>query len=81
MLVVDIQKANLYGVGWSMGANILVQYLGKEAHTSQFSGAVSMCNPFDLVKHLLVFEDLGGNYNIELAANAQNIREYDEGLT
>lgn len=22
-------KANLYGVGWSMGANILVQYLGK----------------------------------------------------
>lgn len=22
-------KANLYGAGWSMGANILVQYLGK----------------------------------------------------
>ncbi|GKA93673.1 hypothetical protein Tco_0815659, partial [Tanacetum coccineum] len=79
-----------------------------EAYTSQFSGAVSMCNPFDLVKsdefisqgfnkiynrslgkalsgilnkHLLVFEDLRGDYNIELAANAQNIREYDEGLT
>ncbi|GJV75120.1 embryogenesis-associated protein EMB8 [Tanacetum coccineum] len=101
-------KANLYGAGWSMGANILVQYLGKEARASRFSGAVSMCNPFDLVKsdefisqgfnkiynrslgkalsgilkkHLLVFEDLGGDYNIELAANAQNIREYDEGLT
>ncbi|GKF40819.1 probable alpha,alpha-trehalose-phosphate synthase [UDP-forming] 7 [Tanacetum coccineum] len=30
MLVVGIRKANLYGAGWSMGANLLVQYLGKE---------------------------------------------------
>lgn len=75
-------KANLYGTGWSMGANILVQYLGKvEIHSTisvslnlqieeatviqkkcvfllltlqesgarRFSGAVSMCNPFNLV--------------------------------
>ncbi|KAK9053084.1 hypothetical protein SSX86_029714 [Deinandra increscens subsp. villosa] len=101
-------KANLYGVGWSMGANILVQYLGKEAGARRLSGAVSMCNPFDLVmsdedlckgfnriynsslakalsgilkKHLMLFEDIGGDYNIPLAANAQTIRDYDEGLT
>ncbi|KAI7736968.1 hypothetical protein M8C21_027244, partial [Ambrosia artemisiifolia] len=101
-------NANLYGVGWSMGANILVQYLGKEPGASRFSGAVSMCNPFDLVmseedlckgfnkiynrslakalssilkKHLMLFEDIGGDYNIPLAANAKIIRDYDEGLT
>lgn len=28
-VVTRYPKANLYGVGWSMGANILVQYLGK----------------------------------------------------
>ncbi|KAL7607989.1 embryogenesis-associated protein EMB8 [Lactuca sativa] len=101
-------KANLYGTGWSMGANILVQYLGKESGARRFSGAVSMCNPFNLVmsdedicqgfsriynrslgkalggilkKHLPLFEDIGGDYNIPLAANAETIREYDEGLT
>ncbi|KAL4570597.1 hypothetical protein LXL04_026255 [Taraxacum kok-saghyz] len=101
-------KANLYGTGWSMGANILVQYLGKEPGAKRFSGAVSMCNPFNLVmsdedickgfskiynqslgkalggilkKHLPLFEDIGGEYNIQLAANAETIRDYDEGLT
>lgn len=101
-------KANLYGTGWSMGANILVQYLGKEPGARRFSGAVSMCNPFNLVmsdedickgfskiynqslgkalggilkKHLPLFEDIGGEYNIQLAANAETIRDYDEGLT
>lgn len=41
--------ANLYGVGWSLGANILVRYLGQESHNCPLSGAVSLCNPFDLV--------------------------------
>ncbi|KAD3641407.1 hypothetical protein E3N88_30631 [Mikania micrantha] len=107
-VVARYPKANLYGVGWSMGANLLVQYLGKEAGGRRFSGAVSMCNPFDLVmsdedlckgfnriynrslakalsgilkKHLMLFEDIGGDYNIPLAANAQTIRDYDDGLT
>lgn len=29
----------------------------------------------------MLFEDIGGDYNIPLAANAQTIRDYDEGLT
>uniref|UniRef100_A0A2N9G045 AB hydrolase-1 domain-containing protein n=1 Tax=Fagus sylvatica TaxID=28930 RepID=A0A2N9G045_FAGSY len=98
-------KANLYAVGWSMGANILVRYLGEESHTCPLSGAVSLCNPFDLVnsgedfryglydkalasalrknfkKHALLFEDMGGEYNIPLAANAKYVREFDDGLT
>ncbi|KAG7956154.1 hypothetical protein I3843_11G110800 [Carya illinoinensis] len=101
-------KANLYAVGWSLGANILVRYLGQESHTCPLSGAVSLCNPFNglltdqnlrkgfnivydkalarsrreiFKKHALLFEDMGGEYNIPLAANAKTLREFDEGLT
>ncbi|XP_043715201.1 embryogenesis-associated protein EMB8 [Telopea speciosissima] len=100
--------ANLYAVGWSLGANILVRYLGQESNSCPLSGAVSLCNPFNLViadedfhkgfniiydkalsralrkifkKHALLFEDIGGEYNIPLVVNAKSIREFDEGLT
>lgn len=29
----------------------------------------------------MLFEDLGGEYKIELAANARSVKEFDEGLT
>ncbi|KAL5539728.1 hypothetical protein UlMin_043857 [Ulmus minor] len=101
-------QANLYAVGWSLGANILVRYLGQESHACPLSGAVSLCNPFNLViadedfhkgfnnvydkalasalckifkKHALLFEDIGGDFNIPLAANAKTVREFDDGLT
>ncbi|XWS50160.1 hypothetical protein CRYUN_Cryun12cG0065100 [Craigia yunnanensis] len=101
-------EANLYAVGWSLGANILVRYLGQESHTCPLSGAVSLCNPFNLViadedfhkgfnnvydralsralckifqKHALLFEDMEGEFNIPLAANAKSVRDFDEGLT
>ncbi|KAK6947991.1 Alpha/beta hydrolase fold-1 [Dillenia turbinata] len=101
-------EANLYAVGWSLGGNILVRYLGHESHACPLSGAVSLCNPFNLViadenfrkgfnnvydkalaralrrifkKHAPLFEDLGGEYKIDLAANARTVKEYDEGLT
>ncbi|KAK8690847.1 hypothetical protein V6N13_074373 [Hibiscus sabdariffa] len=100
--------ANLYAVGWSLGANILVRYLGHESHACPLSGAVSLCNPFNLViadedfhkgfnnvydkalaralckifkKHALLFEDMDGEFNIPLAANAKSVRDFDEGLT
>ncbi|KAH9774906.1 AB hydrolase-1 domain-containing protein [Citrus sinensis] len=101
-------KAHLYAVGWSLGANILVRYLGHESHSCPLSGAVSLCNPFNLViadqdfrkgfnivydkalasalcrifkKHALLFEDMGGEFNIPLAANAKSVRQFDDGLT
>ncbi|GAY64784.1 hypothetical protein CUMW_236150 [Citrus unshiu] len=103
-------KAHLYAVGWSLGANILVRYLGhiEESHSCPLSGAVSLCNPFNLViadqdfrkgfnivydkalasalcrifkKHALLFEDVGGEFNIPLAANAKSVRQFDDGLT
>ncbi|KAK3030674.1 hypothetical protein RJ639_035878 [Escallonia herrerae] len=101
-------NGSLYAVGWSLGANILVRYLGQESHRCPLSGAVSLCNPFNLViadedfhkgfnnvydkalanalckifqKHALLFEDMGGEYNIPLAANAKSVRVFDDGLT
>ncbi|OVA04760.1 hypothetical protein BVC80_1719g97 [Macleaya cordata] len=101
-------NSNLYAVGWSLGANILVRYLGEESQNCPLSGAVSLCNPFNLViadedfrkgfnniydkalaraltkifkKHALLFEEIGGEYDIKLAANAKTVKEFDEGLT
>ncbi|CAK9169310.1 unnamed protein product [Ilex paraguariensis] len=54
-------KANLYAVGWSLGANILVRYLGEESHTCPLSGAASLCNPFNLV---IADEDFHKGFNI-----------------
>ncbi|EPS65557.1 hypothetical protein M569_09218, partial [Genlisea aurea] len=102
-------NANLYAVGWSLGANILVRYLGQEdSNGCRLAGAVSLCNPFDLViadedfrkgfnkvydkaladslcrifkRHELLFEDIGGEFDIPLAANSKSVRDFDEGLT
>ncbi|KAJ9549840.1 hypothetical protein OSB04_022383 [Centaurea solstitialis] len=41
--------ANLYAVGWSLGANIIVQYMAQESVNCRLSGAVSLCNPFNFV--------------------------------
>ena len=35
-------------IGWSLGANILVNYLGEEGKKSLIDSAISLCNPFDL---------------------------------
>eukprot|EP00262_Sarcandra_glabra_P002106 TRINITY_DN12365_c0_g1_i1.p1 TRINITY_DN12365_c0_g1~~TRINITY_DN12365_c0_g1_i1.p1 ORF type:complete len:375 (-),score=31.63 TRINITY_DN12365_c0_g1_i1:252-1376(-) len=54
-------KSNLYAIGWSLGANILVRYLGQESHCCPLSGAVSLCNPFNLV---IADEDFRKGFNI-----------------
>ncbi|KAL6748722.1 Alpha/Beta hydrolase protein [Haematococcus lacustris] len=38
----------LLAAGWSLGANILVRYLGEEGTATPLKAAVSMCNPFDM---------------------------------
>jgi len=45
-------EAPLFAIGWSLGANILVNYLGEEGAAGRrtaIDAAASMCNPFDLV--------------------------------
>eukprot|EP00798_Chlamydomonas_sp_ICE-L_P012777 gene12777-16034_t len=41
-------KLLLMAAGWSMGANILVRYLGEKGDGSPIKAAVSLCNPFHL---------------------------------
>lgn len=40
--------STLLAAGWSLGANILVNYLGEAGPSTPLSAAVSLCNPFDL---------------------------------
>ncbi|KAG9452599.1 hypothetical protein H6P81_005503 [Aristolochia fimbriata] len=42
-------KSNIYAIGWSLGGNILVRYVGEKSEKCPLSGAVSLCNPFNLV--------------------------------
>ncbi|KAK3154770.1 hypothetical protein QOZ80_2BG0194880 [Eleusine coracana subsp. coracana] len=53
-------QANVYAAGWSLGANILVHYLGEETDGCPLSGAVSLCNPFNLV---IADEDFHKGFN------------------
>ncbi|XP_020249330.1 embryogenesis-associated protein EMB8-like [Asparagus officinalis] len=53
-------KSNIYAVGWSLGANILVRFLGQESRKHALSGAVSLCNPFNLV---IADEDFRKGFN------------------
>ncbi|PWA94270.1 esterase/lipase/thioesterase family protein [Artemisia annua] len=53
--------ANLYAAGWSLGANILVRYLAQESGSCPLSGAVSLCNPFNLV---IADEDFHKGFNV-----------------
>ncbi|XP_050365616.1 embryogenesis-associated protein EMB8 [Argentina anserina] len=53
-------EAYLYVVGWSLGANILVHYLGHEFNACHLSGVVSLCNPFNLV---IADEDFHKGFN------------------
>lgn len=42
-------KAPLFAVGTSIGANILVKYLGEDGERTPVAGAASVCSPWDLV--------------------------------
>ncbi|KAL5202103.1 hypothetical protein ABZP36_013055 [Zizania latifolia] len=42
-------QAPLFAVGTSIGANILVKYLGEEGEGTPVAGAVSICSPWDLL--------------------------------
>ncbi|PKU86222.1 Embryogenesis-associated protein EMB8 [Dendrobium catenatum] len=41
--------APIFAVGTSIGANILVKYLGEEGEKTPVAGAASICSPWDLV--------------------------------
>lgn len=41
-------RSQLFAAGWSLGANILINYLGLVGKDTPIDGAAALCNPFDL---------------------------------
>jgi predicted alpha/beta-fold hydrolase len=78
----------LVAAGYSLGANILVNYLGEAGESTPLAAAVSLCNPFDLVVADAAFS-VGFNrvYDANLARSLRTIfRKHahlweDEGAT
>lgn len=50
----------LFAAGWSLGANILVRYLGEEGAATPIAAAAAMCNPFNLVRRQGKGREMGG---------------------
>lgn len=73
--------SRLYAAGWSLGANILVRYLGQEGSAAPLAGAASLCNPFDLVLSDQLFH-VGFNniYDKALARQLRKIYAKHEAL-
>ncbi|KAJ4823037.1 hypothetical protein Tsubulata_012354 [Turnera subulata] len=46
----EYPKIPLFLVGTSLGANVVVKYLGEEGENTPIAGAVSVCNPWDLLE-------------------------------
>lgn len=40
---------DIYGVGFSLGANHLLRYLGEHHHNTGLKAAISISNPFDVL--------------------------------
>ncbi|KAG2304481.1 hypothetical protein Bca4012_063540 [Brassica carinata] len=45
----EFPMAPLFAIGTSIGANILVKYLGEEGEKTPLRGAVAICSPWDLL--------------------------------
>lgn len=41
-------SSTLFATGWSLGANILVNYLGIMGDAAPLTAAAALCNPFNL---------------------------------
>ncbi|CAG8699259.1 19625_t:CDS:2 [Rhizophagus irregularis] len=70
-----IPDAPLLGIGFSMGANILVKYLGEEGENTPLSAAASIANPFDLVNGSRALEGTYAGKYIYSPAMASNLKE------
>lgn len=49
-------SSDLYGISYSMGANLLLKHLGKNKNT-QLKAAISISNPLDFVKGAALFQN------------------------
>ncbi|KAI8976072.1 Alpha/Beta hydrolase protein [Pilobolus umbonatus] len=65
----------LIGIGYSLGSNILVKYLGEEGSNTPLKAAISVANPFDFTRSMEHLNEtfLGRNvYSPAMATNLKN---------
>jgi predicted alpha/beta-fold hydrolase len=69
----SVFRTKLYAVGYSMGANVLVKYLGEEGSKTPLSAAVAVSNPFKLLTsaYALQSSSLGMIYSRAIASAAR----------
>ena len=41
-------KTRMFAIGWSLGANVLLKYLGEEGEATPITSAVAVCAPFEI---------------------------------
>ena len=74
--------APLFAIGWSLGANILTNFLGEEGENAKLDGAAALCNPFDLNKCDTALESgfFGKIYSRAMASNMRKLFAPHENL-
>ncbi|KAI8384369.1 Alpha/Beta hydrolase protein [Radiomyces spectabilis] len=64
----------LVGIGFSLGANILVKYLGEEQEKTPFKAAISVANPFDFMKSSQSLDENYFSRSVYSATMANNLK-------
>ncbi|KAK8699248.1 hypothetical protein V6N13_115339 [Hibiscus sabdariffa] len=59
----EYPEAPIYAVGTSIGANILVKYLGEEGANTPVVGAAAICSPWDLLVSVFIAPTLSKSTN------------------
>ncbi|SAM03354.1 hypothetical protein [Absidia glauca] len=73
----------LIAIGFSLGANILVKYLGEEGDQAPVTAAISVANPFDFVRSSEYLDGslIGRNvYSAAMATNLKNLYTLHEDM-
>ncbi|KAG0171069.1 hypothetical protein DFQ28_010557 [Apophysomyces sp. BC1034] len=65
----------LIGIGFSLGSNILVKYLGEEGDKTPLCGAISVANPFDFERSSLIIDGTYWNRKVYSATLANNLKK------
>ncbi|KAI9487331.1 MAG: Alpha/Beta hydrolase protein [Benjaminiella poitrasii] len=68
------EKTPLIGVGFSLGSNILVKYLGEEGEKTPFLAAASIANPYDLLSSGQVLDQSYFSRHVYSYFMAQNLK-------
>ncbi|KAJ3381209.1 hypothetical protein HDU84_005279 [Entophlyctis sp. JEL0112] len=88
----EFPLAPLVGIGFSLGANILVKAIGEDGPNCKLKACVSVSNPYDLnlglsvlhSTHIGIFEkskSSGGNICPQTVKSSKDLLQFDEAIT